>query len=50
MFKPIENHQYCVIDFWYDNDTFIYYISDLTAMRNYYIRENVYQKYSYLFK
>lgn len=50
MFKPAENHQYCVIDYWYDNDTFIYYISDLTAMRKYYIRENVYQKYSYLFK
>ena len=50
MFKPISNHQYVVIDHWYDNDTMIYYITDLTAMRHFYIRECDYLKYRDLFK
>ena len=50
MFKPIDNHQYCVIDYWYVNGNLTYSVSDLTAMRHYYLTENEYQEYLYLFK
>ena len=49
MFKPIIDHQYAVIDNWYDNDTMIYYITDLTAMRCFYLRECDYIKYRDIF-